>query len=154
MSNKKVDTTIAVNKKAGFNYFLEESFEAGLVLQGWEVKSLRAAKVQLTDSYVLLKDGEAFLIGVHITPLKTVSTHFTPESGRTRKLLLHKKELNRLIGLTERKGYTIVLVKMYWKNKKAKCQIAVGKGKQVHDKRETLKQRDWQREQSRVMRKK
>jgi len=153
MTKKEPNTTIAVNKKAEFNYFLEERIEAGIVLQGWEVKSLRAGKIQVTDCYVLIKNAEAFLIGMNLTPLSTISTHYLPEPGRTRKLLLHRKELNRLIGLTQREGYTIVLTKVYWKNYKAKCQIAVGKGKQVHDKRDTVKKRDWQREQGRILRK-
>jgi len=153
MHKKESDTAIAVNKKAEFNYFLEERIEAGIALQGWEVKSLRARKIQVTDCYVLFKKGEAFLIGMNLTPLSTTSTHFLPEPGRTRKLLLHRKELNRLFGLSQRDGYTIVLTKFYWKGYKAKCQIAVGKGKQGHDKRETEKKRDWQREQGRILRK-
>lgn len=150
---KKEHNTIAVNKKAEFNYALEERIEAGMALQGWEVKSLRAAKVQVTDCYVLLKKGEAFLIGMNITPLNMVSTHYVAEPGRTRKLLLHRKELNHLIGLSQREGYAIVLTKIYWQGYKVKCQIAVGKGKQLHDKRATLKKRDWQREQGRILRK-
>ena len=154
MMNKKVlNTTIGVNKKAEFNYFLEERLEAGMCLQGWEVKSIRAGKIQVTDCYVLLKNAEAFLIGMQITPLNTVSTHFVPDSGRTRKLLMHRKEINRLIGLSERKGYAIVLTKLYWKDSKVKCQIAIGKGKQQHDKRDTVKQRDWQRTKERIMKK-
>ncbi len=152
MTKKETNGVIALNKKAEFNYFLEERLEAGIVLHGWEIKSIRAGKIQVTDSYVLLKNGEAFLIGVQISPLPSVSTHFIPEPGRTRKLLLHKKELSRLVGLAQRKGYTIVLTRIYWKNHKIKCQVAVGKGKQAHDKRDTLKQRDWQRERARVMR--
>lgn len=152
MSKKESDNVIAVNKKAEFNYFLEERFEAGIVLQGWEIKSIRAGKVQLTDSYVLLRKGEAFLVGVQVTPLKTVSTHFIPEPDRTRKLLMHRNEIDRLIGLAERKGYAIVLTRMYWKGQKIKCQIAVGKGKQEHDKRDSIKERDWQREKARLMR--
>ncbi len=154
MKNKNLNPSIAINKKAGFNYFLEENFEAGIALQGWEVKSIRAGKIQVTDAYVLVRHGEAFLIGTQITPLKTVSTHFIPEADRTRKLLLHRRELDRLIGLSERKGYAIVLVKLYWKNQKIKCQVALAKGKQEHDKRHTMKDRDWQREKGRLMRKK
>lgn len=150
---KKEHNTIAVNKKAEFNYVLEERIEAGIVLQGWEVKSLRASKVQVTDCYVLLKKGEAFLMGMNVTPLSMVSTHYVPEPGRTRKLLLHRKELNRLIGLSQREGYAIVLTKLYWQGYKVKCQIGVGKGKQLHDKRAALKKRDWQREQGRILRK-
>jgi len=153
MNAKTSDNTVAVNKKAEFNYFLEDRFEAGMVLQGWELKSIRAGKLQVTDSYVLLRQGEAFLIGVQITPLSNVSTHYIPEPGRTRKLLLHKSELNRLVGAAERKGYTLVLTRVYWKHHKIKCQIAVGKGKQVHDKRATIKQREWAREKARISRK-
>lgn len=143
--------TIAVNKRAQFEYFIEERIEAGLVLQGWEVKSLRAGKGQITDSYVLLREGEAYVIGMHITPLKTVSTHVVADPDRTRKLLLNKKEISKLIGSIERKGYTAVVLSIYWKNNKVKCQIAIAKGKQTHDKRETIKQRDWQREKAAVM---
>ncbi|MCD6047613.1 MAG: SsrA-binding protein [Gammaproteobacteria bacterium] len=152
MAKKEADNVISINKKAGFNYFLEEHFEAGIALQGWEVKSIRAGKLQITDSYVLLRNGEAFLIGMQITPLKTVSTHFLPDANRTRKLLLHRNEIDRLIGASERKGYTIVLTRLYWKGHKVKCQISVAKGKQTHDKRETIKERDWAREKSRLMR--
>ena len=152
MKKQNINTSIAVNKKATFNYFLEENFEAGLVLQGWEIKSIRAGKIQVTDAYVLIRRGEAYIVGTNITPLNTVSTHVHPEVDRTRKLLLHKKELDRLIGLSERKGYTIVLVKLYWKEHRVKCQIALGKGKQEHDKRATMKDRDWDREKARVMR--
>ena len=153
MSKKEPNTTIGVNKKAEFNYFLEERIEAGLSLQGWEVKSVRAGRIQVVDAYVLLKKDEAFLIGMQITPLSSVSTHFVPDPTRTRKLLMHRKEINRLIGLSERGGYAVVLTKLYWKGDKIKCQIAVGKGKKEHDKRETVKQREWQREKGRILRK-
>jgi SsrA-binding protein len=153
MSKKEPNTTIGVNKKAEFNYFLEERIEAGLSLQGWEVKSVRAGKIQVVDAYVLLKKEEAFLIGMQITPLSSTSTHFLADPARTRKLLMHRKEINRLIGLSERSGYAIVLTKLYWKGDKIKCQIAIGKGKKEHDKRETVKQREWQREKGRILRK-
>jgi SsrA-binding protein len=147
--------TIALNKKARFDYFIEEKYEAGIALEGWEVKSLRAGRVQISDSYVLIKDGEAFMIGSLITPLPTASTHIHPDPQRTRKLLLHRQELNRLIGAVERKGYTLVVTALYWKGgkRKVKAEIGLAKGKQSHDKRETLKERDWQREQHRTMKK-
>ncbi|MFT5350561.1 MAG: SsrA-binding protein [Planctomycetota bacterium] len=154
MSTKKKkapSNTIALNKKAKHDYFIEDRFEAGIVLQGWEVKSLRAGNVQVRDNYVLLKDGEAFLLGTLITPLPTASTHITPDPQRTRKLLLHKSELSRLVGAVERKGYTLVVIAMYWKNSRAKVEIGLAKGKQSHDKRETLKERDWQRQKQRIL---
>jgi SsrA-binding protein len=144
--------TIALNKRARHDYHLEEKFEAGLVLKGWEVKSLRAGKVQLTDSYVLLKDGEAFLLGVHITPLPTASTHFVTDPTRTRKLLLNQRELSRLFNGVNQKGYTCVATALYWKKHLVKCEIALAKGKKEHDKRETEKNRDWERQKQRIMR--
>ena len=149
--NKAANSTIALNKKARHDYFIEERFEAGLVLQGWEVKSLRAGKVNLTDSYVFIKEGEAFISGMQISPLLTVSTHFVPESTRVRKLLLKRNELAKLIGAVERKGYTLVALALYWKKGYAKLEIALAKGKAAHDKRATLKERDWQREKQRVL---
>ena len=143
--------TIALNKKARHEYFIEDRFEAGIALEGWEVKSLRAGRVQLTESYILIKDAEAFLLGGHITPLPTASTHIHPDPQRTRKLLLHRTELNRLIGATERKGYTLVPLAMYWKRGRAKLEIGLAKGKKQHDKRATEKERDWNREKERVM---
>ena len=143
--------TIAVNKKAGFEYFIEERFEAGLVLQGWEVKSLRAGKVQIMEGYVTVKDQEAFLFGALITPLPTVSTHYVPDPRRTRKLLLHRHELRRLIGAVERKGYTLVPVSLYWKNGRAKLEIGLAKGKKQHDKRASEKDRDWKRDKARML---
>lgn len=153
MSKKKEsgNSTIAQNKKARHDYFIEERFEAGLSLLGWEVKSLRAGKAQLSDSYVIIKNGEAFLLGTLITPLATVSTHFIPDPTRTRKLLLHRAQLSKLIGAVERKGYTIVPLSLYWSHGLAKCEIGLAKGKQEHDKRETEKNRDWQREKQRLM---
>lgn len=146
------ENTIAQNKRARFDYFIEEKFEAGMVLQGWEVKSLRAGKAQITEGYVLIRDGEAFLIGAHITPLRTVSTHIVADPTRTRKLLLNRKELDGLIGAVERKGFTVVPLELYWKNGNVKLAIGLAKGKQAHDKRHTEKDRDWQREKSRLLR--
>ena len=146
--------TIALNKKSRHEYHLEERFEAGLVLQGWEVKSLRAGRVQLSDSYVIIKDGEAFLFGALITPLQTASTHILPDPTRTRKLLLNRQELSKLIGAVERKGYTLIPTAMYWKHNRAKLEIALAKGKQLHDKRATEKERDWQREKQRLFKQK
>lgn len=137
---------ILSNKKARFDYEISQEYEAGIVLEGWEVKSLRAGKGQLVDSYVLLKNQEAWLIGMLITPLATVSTHITPDPRRTRKLLLNHKELSKLIGQVERKGFTLVPLRMYWKNNKIKVAIALAQGKKLFDKRETEKNRDWQRE--------
>ena len=150
--NPQQNNTIAQNKKARFDYHLEEKFEAGLALQGWEVKSLRAGKAQITDSYVLLKNGEAWLIGALITPLQTASTHFVVDPTRTRKLLLNRRQLNSLIGSVQQKGYTCVCLSLYWKGHLAKAEIALAKGKQEHDKRETEKERDWNREKQRIVR--
>jgi len=125
--------------------------EAGLVLQGWEVKSMRAGKAQLTETYVMLQSGQAWLLGAHITPLKTASTHFRPEPTRSRKLLLHRSELDSLIGAVERKGMTLVALKLYWKKGKAKLEIGIAKGKKQHDKRATQKDQDWKRQQARIM---
>ena len=142
--------TIALNKKARHEYFIEDRYEAGIALEGWEVKSLRAGKVNVTEAYVTLKDGEAYLFGATISPLPTASTHVHPDPTRTRKLLLHREELNRLIGLTERKGYTLVPLAMYWKRGRAKVEIGLAKGKKLHDKRADAKDRDWQREKQRI----
>ena len=144
-------TTIVLNKKSRHDYQLEERFEAGLVLEGWEVKSLRAGKVQLRDSYVIVKGGEAWLLGAVITPLPTVSTHIQPDPQRTRKLLLHREELSKLIGAVERKGYALIPTAMYWKKGRAKLEIALARGKKQHDKRAAEKSRDWQREKARIM---
>ena len=143
--------TIALNKKARHDYFITERFEAGLVLQGWEVKSLRAGRVQLSDSYVLVKDGEAWLLGALVTPLPAASTHIRPDPTRTRKLLLHRTELDKLIGAVERKGFTLVPLAMYWKRGRAKVEIGLARGKQAHDKRATQKERDWQRHKQRLL---
>lgn len=148
---KTPSSTIALNKKARHDFFIEERFEAGLVLEGWEVKALRAGRVQLRDSYVLVKDGEAWLFGALITPLPTVSTHFQPDPQRTRKLLLHRRELDRLIGAVERKGYTVVPLAMYWKKGRAKVEVGLAKGKAAPDKRAVERDRDWQRQKERVL---
>ena len=144
--------TIALNRRARHDYHLEERLEAGLALEGWEVKSLRAGKAQLVDSYVLFKDGEAFLLGALITPLASASTHFVTDPTRTRKLLLNRRELNRFAGAVQQKGYTCVATALYWKHHRVKCEIALAKGKALHDKRETEKARDWQRQKQRMMR--
>jgi SsrA-binding protein len=143
---------IAENRRARFDYFIEERFEAGLALQGWEVKSMRAGKAQIAESYVFLRDGEAFVLGAHITPLNTASTHITIDPTRTRKLLLNRKELAHLVGAVERKGYTLVPLELYWKNGRAKLQIGLAKGKKQHDKRATEKDRDWERDRARALR--
>jgi len=144
-------STIALNKKSRHDYQLEERLEAGLVLEGWEVKSLRAGRVQIRDSYVLLKGGEAYLLGAHITPLATASTHIRPDPTRTRKLLLNRQELNKLIGAVERKGYALIPTAMYWKKGRAKLEIALAVGKKLHDKRASEKDRDWQRQKQRIL---
>ena len=145
------NSRIADNKKAAFNYFFEERHEAGMVLHGWEVKALREGKAQLTDGYVVIKDGELYLIGCQINPLKTASTHVSPDSARLKKLLLHKDEIRRLIGKVEQKGYTLVPTHLYWKNGIAKCEVALAKGKAEHDKRDVIKDREGKREVERAM---
>lgn len=149
---KTPDSTIAVNKKARHDFYIEDKFEAGVALLGWEVKSLRLKKVQLLDSYVLIKDGEAFLLGCNITPLNTASTHVVADPGRTKKLLLHSKELAKLHAATQQKGHTCVCTKLYWKGHLVKCQIALAKGKQSHDKRATEKDREWNIDKQRIVR--
>jgi len=144
--------TIALNKKARFDYQLEEPLEAGIALEGWEVKSLRAGHLQLKESYVLVKDGELWLFGAHISPLTSASTHVNPEPRRTRKLLVHRRELDRLIGAVERKGFALVPLRMYWKRGKAKVEIALAKGKKKYDKRADAKRKDWNREKQRLLR--
>ena len=142
---------IADNKKAAFDYHIEERFEAGMVLEGWEVKSVREGKVQLTDGYVIIKDGELYLIGCQINPLRTASTHVSPDAARIKKLLLHKEQIERLIGKVEQKGYTLVPINLHWKNGRVKCEIALAKGKATHDKRDTIKEREGKREVERAM---
>ncbi|MPT06707.1 MAG: SsrA-binding protein SmpB [Delftia sp.] len=150
---KKPETQsrIADNKKASFNYFFEERFEAGIVLHGWEVKALRSGKVQLTDGYVIVKDGELFLLGCQINPLKTASTHVNPDAARIKKLLLKKDDILRLIGKVEQKGFTLVPINLHWKNGYVKCDIALAKGKAEHDKRDVIKDREGKREVERAM---
>lgn len=143
--------SIVQNKKARFDYHIEERFEAGIVLEGWELKSLRAGKVQIRDTYVHLKNGEAFLINVQITPLPSASTHVSPEPQRMRKLLLNRREIDHLQGAVERQGMTVVALSMYWKNGRVKAEIGLARGKKQHDKRATEKERDWQREKSRLL---
>lgn len=144
--------TIALNKRARHDYHLDERFEAGLMLMGWEVKSLREGKAQIGESYALVKDGELYLFGAQIQPLLTASTHVVPEARRTRKLLLHRGEIDHLIGAIERKGVTLVPTAMYWKKNKVKLELALARGKQDHDKRAVEKERDWNREKQQVMR--
>lgn len=148
---KAPSSQIAQNKKAGHDYLLSERMEAGLVLEGWEVKSIRAGRVQMSDAFVLIRNGEAWLHSVLITPLSSASTHVNPEAVRTRKLLLHRNQLNQLVGAVERKGFSIVATKMYWSRGRVKVEIALGKGKKLHDKRATDKDRDWKRQQERIM---
>ncbi len=150
---KKPETQsrIADNKKAAFNYFFEERFEAGIVLHGWEVKALRSGKVQLTDGYVIVKDGELFLLGCQINPLKTASTHVNPDAARIKKLLLKKDDILRLIGKVEQKGFTLVPINLHWKNGYVKCDIALAKGTAEHDKRDVIKDREGKREVERAM---
>ncbi len=150
--DKETPRLIAENRKARYDYFIEERFEAGLVLEGWEVKSMRAGKAQIAEGYVYLKNGEAFLFGAQITPLTTTSTHVTPEPKRTRKLLLSKAQLYRLVGSVEREGYTLVPLDLHWKDGRAKLEVGLAKGKKQHDKRATEKERDWARDKARLLR--
>jgi SsrA-binding protein len=149
---KQSESSIAQNKKARFDYFIEDRVEAGLVLHGWEVKSMRAGKAQLTDAYVVMRDGEAWLMGAHVTPLNTVSTHVTADPKRMRKLLLNRREIDRLAGLVDRKGYTLVALELYWSKNHVKVALGLAKGKKQHDKRDTEKDRDWQRDKARLLR--
>ena len=142
---------IAVNRKARFDYFIEERFEAGISLMGWEVKSMRAGKAQIAEAYVYVKAGEAFLFGAHLSPLSSASTHVNTDPTRTRKLLLTRRQLDHLVGAVERRGHTIVPLELYWKAGRAKLEIGLAKGKKQHDKRATDKNRDWQRDKSRIM---
>ena len=142
---------IARNKKAWHDYFIEEEFEAGLVLEGWEVKSLRSGAAQLKESYVSIRNNELFLFGAHFSPLNTASTHIRPEPIRSRKLLLHRIQIDKLRGAVERRGYTIVPLALYWKNGRVKLEIALAKGKKQHDKRASIREREWNREQHRIL---
>ncbi|HNR23723.1 MAG TPA: SsrA-binding protein SmpB [Steroidobacteraceae bacterium] len=148
---KNSDRPIAENRKARFDYFIEDRYVAGLALEGWEVKALRAGRANLTEAYVYLRGGEAFLIGAHVTPLNTTSTHVHADPTRTRKLLLNRRELDQLVGAVERKGYTIVPLDLHWEKGRAKLSIGLAKGKKQHDKRATEKDRDWQRDRQRVL---
>ena len=145
------DATIALNKKARHDYFIEDDLVAGIVLEGWEVKSLRAGRVNLTESYVLVKNAEIWLIGAHVTPLTSASTHINTDPTRTRKLLLNKTEINKLIGAVERKGFTLVPLRMFWQRGLAKLAVGLAKGKKQHDKRATERERDWNREKQRLL---
>jgi SsrA-binding protein len=157
MGKKKVrakngGSTIALNKKARHDYFIEDRFEAGLALQGWEVKSLRQGRAQLTESHIVIRNGEAWLFGFHISPLLSASTHVTPDPTRTRKLLLHRRELDKLIGAVERKGYTLIPLALYWKKGLAKLEVALARGKHSHDKRAADKDREWAINKQRLLR--
>lgn len=144
--------SIANNRKAWHDYFIEEQFEAGMVLEGWEVKAIRAGRLQLRDAYVIVRGGALWLLGCTITPLPTVSTHFKPDPTRTRKLLMHAREIDRLIGAVERAGYTLVPLDMHFSKGRIKLEVGLAKGKKQHDKRDTEKERDWQRERQRLIR--
>ena len=150
-TTKSSGHTIALNKKARHDYFIEERFETGISLLGWEVKSLRAGHAQLKEGYVNIKDGQVFLVGAHISPLSSASTHVKPDPRRSRKLLLHRQEIRKLIGAVERRGYTLVPLALYWKRGRAKLEIALAKGKRQYDKRASIKQRESEREQQRAL---
>ncbi len=150
--DKKVSSTIALNRRARHEYHIDERYEAGVALQGWEVKSLRAGRTNLTDAYAIVRNSEIFLFGASIVPLISASTHVVADDRRTRKLLLHRNEIDKLVGAVERKGYTLVPMAMYWKGNKVKIEIGLARGKQEHDKRNTLKDKDWQRDKQRTMR--
>jgi SsrA-binding protein len=143
---------IAENRRARFEYSIEERFEAGMVLAGWEVKAIRSGQVQLTDGYVHIRDGELYLIGCRINALRSASTHVKPEADRTKKLLMHKAEIRRLVGKVEQKGFTLVPLNLHWKGGRVKVEVALAKGKAEHDKRDTERKRDWEREKGRLMR--
>jgi len=149
---KADDTTIVVNKKANHDFFIGDKFEAGIALTGWEIKSLRQKKIQLVDSHVIIKNGEAYLLGAQITPLDTASSHVVADPTRTRKLLLHKKELARIFSAIQQKGHTCVCTKLYWKGHLVKCQIALAKGKHSFDKRASIKEREWNIDKQRAVR--
>jgi SsrA-binding protein len=146
--------SLAENKKAFHDYFIEDRFEAGIMLEGWEVKAIRAGRAQIKEAYVVVKGGEIFLIGAHITPLIMASSHIKPDAVRTRKLLLHRNEINKLIGKVERAGYALVPLNLHFTRGKVKLEIGLAKGKKQHDKRDTEKQRDWDREKAQLMRSK
>lgn len=144
--------SIVQNKKAFHDYFIEEKYETGIVLEGWEVKAIRDGRIQLKEAYVIIRNGEIFLIGCHISPLKTASTHINPDPARTRKLLLHAEEIERLIGKVERAGYTLIPIDMHYKSGRIKVEIGLAKGKKQYDKRESEKQKEWERTKQRLMR--
>lgn len=148
---KAPSNTIALNRKARFDFQIEEDFEAGIALDGWEVKSLRNGRVNLKESYVIIKDNQLYLLGAHIAPLPSASTHVNPDPVRTRKLLMHRKEIDRLAGMVDRQGYTLVPLALYWKNGRAKLKIALARGKKKHDKRAAIKQREWERDKQRIL---
>lgn len=148
---KPASSRIALNKKARFNFAIEDTLQAGVALEGWEVKSLRAGRVQITESYVHVRNGEAWLLGARVTPMETASTHIRPDPTRTRKLLLHRHELDRLIGAVERKGYTLVPLNLHWSKGRVKLDIGLAKGKKMHDKRATKKDQDWKRQKARLL---
>ena len=148
---KKPSTSIALNKKARFDFFIEEKIEAGISLEGWEVKSLRAGKAQLTESYVVVRKAEIWILGAYLTPLASASTHIDTDPARTRKLLLHRKEIDRLSGLVDRKGYTLVPLERYWNRGRAKLSIGLAKGKKQYDKRSEKKKQDWERDKARAL---
>jgi SsrA-binding protein len=155
MSNKNAkkspDNVIAVNRKARHEYFIEDSFEAGLALEGWEAKCLRAGRAQLTEAYVVIRNGEAWLVGAHLSPLTSTSTHVSADPTRSRKLLLHRGELDRLVGAVERKGYALVPLDLHWSKGRAKLNVGLARGKKQHDKRASAKDRDWQRQKERIL---
>jgi SsrA-binding protein len=144
--------SIVNNKKAFHDYFIEEQFEAGIALEGWEIKAIRAGRAHLKEAYVIVRDGEIFIFGMHISPLQQASTHVKPDPVRTRKLLLHAREINRLIGKVERAGFTLMPLDLHYLRGRVKVEIGLAKGKKQHDKREAEKDRDWQREKARLMR--
>lgn len=150
-TSKATNSTIALNKKARHDYTIEDTFDAGIVLEGWEVKSLRDGRVQMTDTYVMVKGNEIYWLGGQITPLLSASTHVNPEPGRARKLLMHRREIDKLIGAVDRKGYTLVPLKLFWSKGRAKLVIGLAKGKQMHDKRAAEKDRDWNRDKARIL---
>ncbi|MFN4328141.1 MAG: SsrA-binding protein SmpB [Limnobacter sp.] len=143
--------SIVQNKKAGFDYFIEETYEAGVVLEGWEVKAIRAGRAQIKEAHIIVRNGELWLLNSHITPLNSASTHVRPDTIRTRKLLLKKQDINRLIGKVEQRGFALVPLDFHYKNGRIKCSMALAKGKKQHDKRDTLRDKDWKREQERLM---
>ena len=149
--HKTTDNSIAQNRLARHDYFIEDDIEVGMVLEGWEVKSLRAGNLQLKESYVLVKNGELWITNAHISPLTSASTHVKADPRRSRKLLAHRSEIDRLVGLVERKGFTLVALSAYWSRGRAKLKIGIAKGKKAHDKRASVKDRDWKRDQARIL---